>query len=61
YYDDGSSLKITVAHWLTPNGTDINGIGLTPDIEVFQDMQELDAGRDPQLEAAINALMEAID
>lgn len=61
YYDDGSSLKITVAHWLTPNGTDIDGIGIAPDIEVNQDIQEVDAGRDPQLEAAINALTEVID
>lgn len=31
---DGSILKYTYAKWLTPNGTSINGKGLTPDIEV---------------------------
>jgi carboxyl-terminal processing protease len=31
---DGSSLKVTVAHWKTPNGTSISKDGLLPDIEV---------------------------
>jgi carboxyl-terminal processing protease len=31
---DGSSLKITVARWLTPSGTAISGVGLEPDIAV---------------------------
>ncbi len=29
-----SSLKVTIAKWLTPNGTEIDGIGLEPDIKV---------------------------
>tara|TARA_Y100001935_G_scaffold164177_1_gene135020 strand:+ start:509 stop:1789 length:1281 start_codon:yes stop_codon:yes gene_type:complete len=31
---DGSGLTVTVAKYLTPNGTDINKFGITPDIEV---------------------------
>ena len=31
---DGSGLTVTVAKYLTPNGTDINKYGITPDIEV---------------------------
>ena len=31
---DGSSLKLTIAKWLTPKGTEINGTGLEPDIKV---------------------------
>ena len=31
---DGSSIKITVAKWLTPNGNYINEQGITPDVEV---------------------------
>ena len=31
---DGSVLKYTYAKWMIPNGTCINGKGLTPDIEV---------------------------
>ena len=29
---DGSSLKITVAEWLTPKGRSIDGVGVIPDI-----------------------------
>ena len=29
--DDGSAIKITIAHYYTPNGTLISGTGLTPD------------------------------
>jgi len=31
---DGSSLRLTVAHWLTPAGQDVGGVGLTPDLFV---------------------------
>ena len=31
---DGSGLTVTVAKYLTPNGTDINKFGILPDIEV---------------------------
>lgn len=31
---DGSTLKITYAKWLTPNGNNIHGEGLTPDVLV---------------------------
>ena len=33
-FSDGSSLKITVAHWVLPDGEVIEGKGLTPDFEV---------------------------
>jgi carboxyl-terminal processing protease len=33
-FGDGSSLKITIAKWLTPNGQYINGKGIEPDIAV---------------------------
>ena len=31
---DGSGLTVTVAKYLTPNGTDINKSGIKPDIDV---------------------------
>lgn len=34
---DGSVLKVTSSKWLAPNGEWINGVGVTPDIEVFLD------------------------
>jgi carboxyl-terminal processing protease len=50
--DDGSSLKVTVARWLTPNGTSISDGGLTPDIVIGRTTQQRLSGEDPQLEAA---------
>lgn len=31
---DGSGLKLTVSEYFTPNGTNIHGIGIVPDIEI---------------------------
>lgn len=39
----GSSLKITVAKWLTPKGEEINGRGLEPDIKVELPKDEKEA------------------
>jgi carboxyl-terminal processing protease len=49
-------VRITIARWLTPNGNQINDVGLTPDIEVPYTQEDVDAGRDPQLDAAIEFL-----
>jgi carboxyl-terminal processing protease len=53
---DGSSLKITVANWLTPNGTLIDKQGLSPDVEVEYTEEDAIAERDPQLQKAIEVL-----
>jgi len=51
---DGSSfLKITVAKWLTPKGNSISEVGLTPDIKVDLTDDDIKAGKDPQLDKAI--------
>ncbi|NBD73925.1 PDZ domain-containing protein [Patescibacteria group bacterium] len=52
-----TSLKVTVARWLTPNGTSISPNGLTPDIEVEMTPEDIEAGRDPQLEKAVEFLL----
>ena len=31
---DGTSIKLTIAKYFTPNGVCIDGIGIEPDIEV---------------------------
>ena len=36
-FEDGTSLKYTIAQWKTPNGTSINNKGFKPDIEVNRD------------------------
>lgn len=51
---DGGSLKVTVARWLTPNGTSIEGKGLAPDFEVA--LSEENESKDPQLEKAVEIL-----
>lgn len=50
---NGASLKLTVAEWLTPKESNINGIGVSPDIEVEQSSEELKSGEDPQIEKAL--------
>jgi carboxyl-terminal processing protease len=32
-FDDGSSLKVTIAKWYTPNGVNISEHGIKPDVE----------------------------
>ena len=54
--DDGSSLKVTVARWLTPNGISISEGGLTPDMVVERTPEDRIAGKDPQLDAALDFL-----
>lgn len=54
--DDGSSLKVTIARWLTPNGTSISEGGLTPDIVVERTAEDRENEKDPQLDAALEFL-----
>ncbi|MFH1201009.1 MAG: S41 family peptidase [bacterium] len=49
-------LKITVAKWLTPNGTFISEKGLTPDYPVEITQKDFDAKKDPQLDKALELL-----
>jgi carboxyl-terminal processing protease len=51
---DGGALYITIARWLTPNGEQIEAIGLEPDIEVVPTDEDIDENRDVQLFAAID-------
>ncbi len=54
--DDGSSLKVTVARWFTPNGTSISDGGLTPDYIIKRTPEDREAGTDPQKDAALRFL-----
>lgn len=56
-----TSMKITVARWLTPNGTHISQGGLTPSVVVPVDAKDFEDIRskkkaDPQIEKAIEIL-----
>ncbi|MBU2236053.1 S41 family peptidase [Patescibacteria group bacterium] len=57
-FADGSSLKITVAEWLTPNGRSIDKEGITPDVIVEITLDDIEAGLDPQLNKAVELLTE---
>jgi len=50
---DGASLKITIAEWLTPKNRAINHQGIEPDVKVGLTEDDAKAGRDPQLEKAL--------
>ncbi len=54
---DGSELRVTIARWFTPKGREIQGIGILPDIEVEITQEDLEAGKDPQLERAVEYLL----
>ena len=50
---DGSAIYISIGRWFTPNGRQIEGNGLTPDIVVNTAEQDIQQGKDPQLDRAI--------
>ena len=52
-FNNGSSLKVTVAKWLTPKGGQISEVGLTPDVEVKRTLEDIEKEADPQLDKAI--------
>jgi carboxyl-terminal processing protease len=52
--DDGSSVKITVAKWLTPKGRSINEEGIAPDYIVNLTSADFNAGKDPEMDAAVD-------
>ncbi len=56
----GSSVKITVAKWLTPNGNNIMEKGIEPDIEIKFTEEDYKNNRDPQLDKALEVLKEKI-
>lgn len=63
---DGSGVAITIAHYYTPKGTDINKKGITPDIEIdltasqqrqlASDPRLLGTNRDPHYSRALSIL-----
>ncbi len=63
--NDGTGLKLTISEFFTPNGSQIHGIGVEPDIivELPEDIEEIGIGNienDSQLQRAIKELKEKI-
>jgi len=64
-YGGGSSLKVTIAKWLTPNGISISEKGIEPDVKAeipeadFKEPGKIEFGnleKDPQLQKALEEL-----
>jgi carboxyl-terminal processing protease len=53
---DGTSIGVTNSVYETVKGEKLNGIGVTPDIQVTRTPADIFAGRDPQLDAALKHL-----
>ncbi|NPV57562.1 MAG: S41 family peptidase [Anaerolineae bacterium] len=54
--DEQGAVRVTIARWLTPNGRQINQIGLEPDYTVELTDEDIQADRDPQLAKALALL-----
>ena len=50
-FPGGSSLHVTFAKWLTPKGTSIHNVGITPDVII--EVKDTASGQDPQLDRAL--------
>lgn len=55
-----TGLNLTIAKYLTPNGTDINKVGITPDIKVEFSLKDVKNNNDSQLQAAKTILSKMI-
>lgn len=54
---DGSSLKVTIAQWLTPNGLNISEKGISPDVVVDFKAEDYENNKDPQMDKALELLV----
>src|SRR3989344_2214269 len=52
-----TSLKVTIARWLTPNGVSISDGGVKPDVEAKLTEEDIKNGRDWQMEKAAEVLL----
>ncbi len=55
-FTDGTSLKLTCSEYFTPNGTNIHGVGIEPDVVIEYEYDENNPEKDNQLEKAIEVL-----
>lgn len=57
---DGTCVKLTIAEYFTPKGRNINGTGITPDVEIEYEKNEENPDIDNQLDKAIEILREEL-
>ena len=53
---NGNQLKVTIAKWYTPKGKNITESGIEPDQIIELTQEDVNAGDDPQLDAALDRL-----
>ncbi len=58
--DNQGAVRVTIAKWLTPKERTIHGKGLTPDVVVEMTEEDYQAKRDPQLDKAVEVLLQMI-
>jgi carboxyl-terminal processing protease len=59
--DNEGAIRVTIARWLTPKERQIDKKGLTPDVYVQRTVDDRKAGRDPQLDMAVEVLTDMIN
>lgn len=57
--NDKSELRVTVAHFFSPKGNEIDDVGITPNMIVQITQDDIAAKKDPQLDAAVRYLQNA--
>ena len=57
---DDDALKLTIAKYYTPSGVCIDGTGIEPDVPISFDMDAAAAGKDVQLEKAMEVMREKL-
>ena len=59
-FSDGTAVKLTVSKYYTPNGVNIHGTGIDPDVEIEYDPEAAENGVDNQLDKALEIIAEEI-
>lgn len=52
-----TSLKVTIARWLTPDGVSISKQGIIPEFVVVRSQTDVESRKDPQLDKAVEILL----
>jgi len=58
--NDQGAIRVTIARWLTPDKRQINAVGLVPEYEVEYTEEDFLAELDPQLDKAVEVLLDLI-
>ena len=59
--DSAGGVRVTIARWLTPDGRQISGQGLEPEYVVEMTDEDYEADLDPQLDKAVEVLLDMIN